>query len=226
MPRKCGSSKMEYTLIRSRRRTLALTVCGGRVTVRAPYGMPEEEVRRFVEQKRRWVETKIAEQYTAAARYAAVRQGICLLDSGTERPVYYGASKNMEEGGSFFLKNNKAVRSYFEKTRCWILYETVHSLSYKIGLTPHDVSLCDFKARWGSCDAEGRVKLNWRLAMLPPELRDYVIIHELCHLRELNHSAVFWRLVEKYCPSYREYRSRLRDFSFLTLMYRREKTQS
>lgn len=134
--------------------------------------------------------------------------------------------KTWKKAALFFLKSNKAVRSYFEKTRCWILYEAVHSLSHKIGLTPHDVSLCDFKARWGSCDAEGRVKLNWRLAMLPPELCDYVIIHELCHLRELNHSAVFWRLVEKYCPSYREYRSRLRDFSFLTLMYRREKTQS
>ena len=104
---------MEYTLIRSRRRTLALTVCGGRVTVRAPYGMPEEEVRRFVEQKRRWVESKIAEQNTAAARCAAVRQGICLLDSGTERPVYYGASKNMDGGGAFFSEKQQGGAELF-----------------------------------------------------------------------------------------------------------------
>ena len=208
---------IEYRIERSSRRTVVITVRPGEVIVRAPYGVSEETLRRFVESKHDCV---------TAQRFGQVRSMCALLDEGEEKPVCFGAEKSFERDGVFYFRDATKVRRYFERTRGWMLAEGVHAFSLKAGLRAQDVRLCDFKARWGSCDAEGRVKLNWRLAMLPPELRDYVIIHELCHLRELNHSAVFWRLVEKYCPSYREYRSRLRDFSFLTLMYRREKTQS
>ena len=216
-------NNMDYDLIRSRRRTLSVTVCGGRVTVKAPYGMAEEAIQKFITDKRRWIESKIAEQNLSAARFAAVKNGEALLDAGMVKSVYFGASNNTETNNAFNLKGIGAVRSYFERTRGWLLYEYVHTFSRGMGVSPGDVSLCDFKARWGSCDADGRVKLNWRLTMLPPELRDYVIIHELSHLRELNHSAAFWRIVEKYCPNYRKYRKALRDYAFLTQLYRKAK---
>ncbi len=59
------------------------------------------------------------------------------------------------------------------------------------------------KSRWGSCSRKGTVSLNWRLIQLPEAVRDYIIVHELMHLRELNHSARFWREVERACPDYR-----------------------
>ena len=209
-----------YRLIRSRRRTLSLTVRDGQVTVKAPYGMADEIILKFVNDKKSWIAAKIGEQNSSAALFSAVKDGSCLLDAGTERPVRYGALKNTEVGNMFLLKNTDSVRRYFEKSRGWILFESLHSFSEKMCVSPEDVTLCDFKARWGSCDAAGRIKLNWRLTMLPPELRDYVIIHELSHLRELNHSSLFWSVVKEYCPLYRTYRKRLRDFSFLTQLYR------
>lgn len=216
-------NKIEYKLVRSRRRTLSLTVSGGKVVVRAPYGMSDETIRRFIVEKSGWITSKIAEQKRASSQFLSVNAGECLLDAGEEKPVCYGSAKNSETDDSFFLKNKNAVRSYFEKTRGWLLYECVHSFSRIMQLEPKEVTLCDFKARWGSCDATGRIKLNWRLTMLPPELRDYVIVHELSHLRELNHSAAFWRIVGQYCPAYRICRNRLRNFSFLTQLYRRER---
>lgn len=214
-------NNIPFRLIRSRRRTLSLTVSGGRVTVKAPYGMPDDIILKFINDKTRWIQTKIEEQNSSAALFSSVKSGACLLDAGKERPVRYGAPKNTEDGNGFRLKNADAVRRYFEKSRGWILYESLYAFSRKMRVAPADVALCDFKARWGSCDADGRIKLNWRLTMLPPELRDYIIVHELSHLRELNHSAQFWAAVGEYCPGYRVYRKRLRDFSFLTQLYRK-----
>ena len=214
-------NSIDYDLIRSRRRSLSVTVRDGHVTVKAPYGMAEEAIRKFIADKRRWIESKIAEQNFSSVRFAAVRNGEALLDEGAAKPVCFGASKNAESDDAFYLKGSGTVRGYFEKTRGWLLYEYVHAFSRNMGVSPSDVSLCDFKARWGSCDADGRLKLNWRLTMLPPELRDYVIIHELSHLRELNHSAAFWRVVGRYCPNYRECRKALRDYAFLTQLYRK-----
>ena len=83
------------------------------------------------------------------------------------------------------------------------------------------MKLRDFKARWGSCDAKGVVSLNWRLTMLPLPLRDYVLVHELCHRRHLDHSPAFWAEVARFCPDYAHLRGELRAYSFLTLLYRK-----
>lgn len=158
-----------------------------------------------------------------AAKYRTVKNGESILDAGKVKAVFYGADKNTENDDSFFLKDPNAVRNFFEKTRGWILFECLHSFSRVMGVSPEKVSLGDFKARWGSCDAAKHIRLNWRLTMLPPALRDYVIVHELSHLCELNHSPAFWRIVQRFCPSYRSCRKQLREFSFLTDLYRRRK---
>jgi predicted metal-dependent hydrolase len=72
------------------------------------------------------------------------------------------------------------------------------------GLTIDRVTIRNQRSRWGSCSRRGAVALNFRLVQMPPAVRDYVLIHELMHLKQPNHSIRFWRLVEKACPSFRE----------------------
>ena len=79
------------------------------------------------------------------------------------------------------------------------------------GVVYKQVAIRDQKSRWGSCSARGNLNFNYKLALLPPQLADYIIIHELCHLREMNHSAKFWKLVVEACPRYKEYRKELRN---------------
>ena len=67
------------------------------------------------------------------------------------------------------------------------------------------------KTRWGGCSAKGNLNFNCLLMLMPQEVRDYVVIHELCHRREMNHSAAFWTEVERYCPDYRLHRKWLKD---------------
>ncbi|HIZ09084.1 MAG TPA: M48 family metallopeptidase [Candidatus Borkfalkia avicola] len=211
-------SEVRYRIFRSRRRTLTITVSEGEVVVRAPLGASDELVGRFVAEKEGWILKKIEEQ--TSGEFADVMEGKTLLDDGVRKPVKYGAARSEEKGGEFFLKNEKAVRPFFERTRCLFLPDEVFELSRRTGMMPADVSVRDFKARWGCCDADGRIRLNWRLVMLPPVLREYVLIHELCHLKEMNHSAAFWKLVGKHCGDYRQRRRLLKKYSFLTRMYR------
>ena len=211
-------SDVRYRIVRSRRRTMTITVSEGKVVVRAPLGASDELVGRFVAEKEGWILKKIEEQ--TGGEFADVMEGKTLLDDGVRKPVKYGAARSEEKGGEFFLKNEKAVRPFFERTRCLFLPDEVFELSRRTGMMPADVSVRDFKARWGCCDADGRIRLNWRLVMLPPALREYVLIHELCHLKEMNHSAAFWKLVGKHCGDYPQRRRLLKKFSFLTRMYR------
>ena len=77
------------------------------------------------------------------------------------------------------------------------------------------ITVGSFKSKWGSCDSEGHIKLNWKVVMLPKELIDFIIFHEICHLKEMNHSRNFYNELSKFCPNHRQHRAILKSYSFL-----------
>ena len=80
-------------------------------------------------------------------------------------------------------------------------------VKYWVGVTGYvvyDIRIKDLKSRWGSCSSKGNLNFNYRLLYLPQALREYIIVHEICHLKEMNHSKRFWDLVEKYFPEYKK----------------------
>jgi hypothetical protein len=91
------------------------------------------------------------------------------------------------------------------------LTERVHILSQQTDLPPASVQVRQYKARWGSCKITGDIQLNWKLIMAPPAVIDYVIIHELCHLQQHNHSPAFWALVDSFDPAHQRHRQWLKD---------------
>jgi predicted metal-dependent hydrolase len=91
-----------------------------------------------------------------------------------------------------------------------VLPERLYDLANQYGLVVKGVSIRSQKTRWGSCGRNGHISLNWRLVLMPGWVRDYVLVHELMHLRRLDHSPKFWRLVEAVCPDYRTARQWLR----------------
>lgn len=88
-------------------------------------------------------------------------------------------------------------------------YAAIARLAPAYGVVPAGVSIRDQKSRWGSCSRDGRLAFNWRIARLPPRLADYVVVHELCHLLEFNHSPRFWALVARTMPDHRALRKAL-----------------
>lgn len=110
----------------------------------------------------------------------------------------------------------KSLKTAYKKWAKRELSARTEELSAVCRLPFRAFRLTDAKGKWGSCNSEHCIALNWRLIILPTELRDYVIVHELCHTKYLNHSAAFWSEVARFLPNYRTLRSRLKEFGFLT----------
>jgi hypothetical protein len=101
-----------------------------------------------------------------------------------------------------------------------LLLSLLRQEATRTGLSPSRVTVRDMRARWGSCSASGRVTLNWRLAMAPEPVARYVVLHELAHLRHLDHSPRYWELVGRLCPGWREQRAWLSRHGWLLLELR------
>ena len=169
---------MNYTLtlLRSRRRTLGIEILSpDRVLIRAPLKMPAAEIRRIVEEKRGWIETHLAE----AARRAAAATRFPPLSPQE-------ISDLADEALAFFPPR-------------------VRFFAQQIGVRYGRVTIRNQKTRWGSCSSKGNLNFNCLLMLCPPEVRDYVIVHELCHRLEMNHGPRFWAAVEKTLPDYRQH---------------------
>ena len=92
-----------------------------------------------------------------------------------------------------------------------ILPEKVRRFADQMGISYGRVTIRSQRTRWGSCSVKGNLNFNCLLMLMPREVQDYVVVHELCHRKEMNHSAAFWAEVEKYCPDYRIHRKWLKD---------------
>lgn len=113
------------------------------------------------------------------------------------------ASTVQGDGRTHFL-------AWYRRRAAGVLNDRVAHWAPLVGVVLPPVAVKDMRSRWGSCSAKGRISLHWGLVLLPLEMADYVVVHELVHLQELNHGKTFWRGVERLVPDYRERRKRLR----------------
>ena len=120
------------------------------------------------------------------------------------RPVMRRKNSRIE-----FLKHKEAARE--------LVMRRVPELNKEYGFRVGRIAVRNQKSRWGSCSAQGNLNFNYRIALLPAHLSDYIIVHELCHLGEMNHGRRFWDLVARTMPDYRERRRELRAISLLSL---------
>lgn len=167
---------MDYRIIRSRRKTAAIQITpGGEILVRCPLGMPQGEIRRFVDSKRGWIETHLR-------RLPPVQPP--LTEAGL-RTLAALAKAQLPDRVAFFAP--------------------------QVGVTWGRITIRSQKTRWGSCSSKGNLNFNCLLMLTPPEIQDYVVVHELCHRKQLNHSHAFWADVERILPDYRERKKWLKD---------------
>ncbi|WP_286265123.1 M48 family metallopeptidase [Thalassotalea atypica] len=217
---------VNYDIIRSaRRKTLALQVKQGEITVRAPIELCERYIEKFVQTKSAWLEAKVNEQKLAKSQHRIS------FESGSVVP-FLGENKVLTIVGSstsnVSIENESLIislrvcdkqkpRGNNQQEQAQFVYEqwlknqasiyigsrlsaqaALMSLKYK------SVVFKRYKARWGSCNNRAELSFNYLLMMCPKRVVDYVIIHELSHLIFLNHSKEFWQLVKQYCPNYKE----------------------
>ncbi len=199
-------------LIRSKRRTLSLIVeIDGTLTVRAPLRMKEADIRRFIEAKKSWVKRKQAQTREEAVIPHQFVDGETFWYLGQEVPlriVPNGKPALVMDG---FFKLAESARSqaqsvfeaWYKKQARALLTERVEFFAHAQGFKVKKIRISSARTRWGSCSAKGTLSFTWRLVMAPPDVIDYVVVHELCHLKELNHSKAFWAQVEAILPDYK-----------------------
>lgn len=174
--------KWNVRIEKSKRKTLYLTVQeGNEVCVKTPLWYPDREIYRFLEQKKGWIE----KQMERIAR----------------------ESKRLEEDGALTAAELKALAELATK----VIPQKVAYYARILGVSYGRITIRNQRSRWGSCSSEGNLNFNCLLMLAPSEVVDYVVVHELCHRLEMNHSARFWAHVESVLPDYRERRRWLKD---------------
>lgn len=171
---------MQVKVIRSRRRTIAIEIDRElQVTVRAPFRMRQEDIFAFVESKTDWIHTHLEKMQCQRQRAGG---------QAAPPPL------SVEE-----------LRILAEQAR-QVIPERVAYFARQMGVTYGRITIRNQKTRWGSCSSKGNLNFNCRLMKAPPAVLDYVVVHELCHRLEMNHSPRFWAKVEQVMPEYREHR--------------------
>jgi len=226
---------LSYTLLRSgkRRKTLCLQVArDGRIDIRAPLFTPQDEIEKFFLNKLDWLRDRLRKRDRLPEERSprAFREGETFLFMGTAYPLRIEPADSALEGRLFFdsrhfvLGRSDPARGreiftawYGEQARRHI-GERLEEFSRRLELFPRSFRITAARSFWGSCSAADRLAFNWRLIMAPCSVIDYVIVHELQHLAEKNHSPAFWKRVALVIPDYRDRKLWLRkNGSFLNL---------
>jgi len=190
------------------------------LTVVIPREYPLSKLPDLIQGKRRWVLSKLEMYGEARRKYAANVDTACYL--GRELRISALPDGDNPAGLSFsgdelllHLKteedNRRSIEFWLRSQAGLIIKELAEKHSLKIGVKYSALRIRSARTRWGSCSPSGAISFNWKLIMAPLPVIEYVVIHELCHLRELKHSKRFWGMVGAFCPDWRAHRKWLRN---------------
>ena len=201
------------------RRRISLTIDERGLRAGAPRGVGRSEIEAFIHQHADWVLQKLADVAASARpRHIAVRDGLRLplLGGESEVRVLPGANRCRWIADTLLLEvrpaadlNLLAKRGLQRRALTHFGARLAH-FAPQLGVTLPPLGLSSARTRWGSCSRASGVRINWRLIHLPAHLGDYVVVHELAHLHEMNHGPRFWAWVERACPDWQLARKELR----------------
>lgn len=217
----------------SRKGSIALKVEPNRVALMVPKNMSAETISSFINSEQSWLLAKITSQQQKMPKQLNFKHS-SELDSELllfgKKIIYkenYGLLVNKityqfnDNTLTLFCKQQRALKnisasirtiaiSFFVQQLDEFIKCTLPSLAKIIQVDPSIISIKNYKSRWGSCCANGQIQFNWRLAMAPKAVIEYVIIHELCHLIHANHSKQYWQIVAIFCPNYKQQKAWLK----------------
>jgi len=216
-----GEGHVDYVLVRRRgRRGVGLKVDESGLTVSAPGTMPLARIEALVRESERWIVRKVAEWSARRVPPVSWHEGAALPYLGEQLRLALSigprARAMLREGVLHVVTRDgseEAVRlaaiAWYKSAAKAYLEPRLLALAARAGIAAPRLMLSSALARWGSCNSRREVRLAWRLVKAPRDLVDYVICHELAHLRHMDHSAAFWAEVERQCPGHAELRKRL-----------------
>jgi predicted metal-dependent hydrolase len=208
-----------------RKKSASISLLGDLVKVSVPMTLSDSRIRDLVTKRTPWIKNKLQEQSdrpTPAAREYVSGETVTYLGKNYRLKVLIGDQPSMKLRRGYFeatvtkvdIDPKNTIRCLLER---WYrshaenrLGEKTVRLARVVGVNPSSVTVKNYKSRWGSCSTKGDISYNWRIILAPHSIVDYVVVHELCHMLEHNHSSKYWKHVERHVPNWRECREWLK----------------
>lgn len=229
-----------YQIRRSPRATrVRIVVTLNKIEVVAPLAVTEQHLHKFVSDKQQWILasqskllSKAPTQTAAPIRY---RANSLIPYQGQPYPLVLTKTQQKQVKIQFdngfivqhpdSLDDEQSHNAIKNALIAWLKQQAKAQVHYYVSrhmatyqLKPRSIIIRKQKSRWGSCGIHNDININWLLIMAPPEVLEYVVVHELCHIKERNHSPAFWRLVGQHLPNYEQQRAWLKQHG-LALMH-------
>ena len=220
---------IDYSIARSARRcSISIEVRAGKVVLRAPMTVADSVLLTFLSQKTDWVRSKIAEQqvivdavptrsYEAGAQLPFMDQPLTLV-------IGIGATaavKRVDNNLHVLLSSRSSqareqqikrlVSRWYQQQAVMLLTQKTQQLCQRMALVCTQVTIKATRSKWGHCTSAGAIQYNWQILLAPEAIVDYLVAHEVSHLRHHNHSAEFWALVGSVCPDFKQRRRWLKQ---------------
>lgn len=216
-----------YTLKRSNKRSsIGLRIDDNGLTVNVPSRASEKWLHSVLQEKSAWVVGKLESWQAKKPAPQQWVEGEPILFRGETFMLRIVSSlfdaPPQLHGSHLMIHVSKAdnqaaiekiIMQWYRREALQLFAECIAHFAPLMNVAPREIKLSNARAQWGSCTAHGTVRLNWQLIKMPLQLIDYVVVHELAHLVEMNHSAAFWREVGAVCPDYAKLRGELRKWS-------------
>jgi predicted metal-dependent hydrolase len=217
---------IHFKLIKSKRRRKTISVHikeDGTIVIHAPYRTSNGEIEKFIKEKQSWIIEKVSEREKRIKEVEkAFLPGEKFLYLGESYPLQIDKSNTEEPplklSFGHFILNEDHIEEARELFILWYkrqakekIVERTHYYSSRLQLFPEAIRITSANCRWGSCSRDNRLSFAWRMIMAPLPVIDYILIHELVHIREKNHSKRFWNYLESILPDYRKHRYWLRE---------------
>lgn len=231
------SKKVNLTFRRSKRaRRLRMQMNNeGKLTLVAPWYSTKKSVDRFVAQNIKWIEKQSAKietqkklrpkfRYQTGDTYYYFGEPVILSVNPSDRKLPTIKVRDDKMVITLHKKISKAdgvvavrntIEKFYRKKAEEVVHDRLQFFNEYYGFSYNRVTMRNQKTRWGSCSHSGNLNFNWRLIMAPIEVIDYVVVHELCHIGQMNHSPKFWSLVSQTTPDYKEVRKWLSNYHYL-----------
>ncbi|MBF2754684.1 MAG: M48 family metallopeptidase [Gammaproteobacteria bacterium AqS3] len=214
----------------NRKRSVAIQILGDTVRVRAPKTLSERRIHSIIAKRTAWIKRKLREQaerpalkpkeYVSGEAFQYLgrnyRLKVVKTPKASTKPSIkmqqgYLVATIPETTANPQRRIKALLRDWYQVRAEQRLKEKTERLAKVVGVTPRSITVRDYKSRWGSCSVKGDISYNWQIILAPHRIIDYVVIHELCHILEHNHSPQYWKQVEKYVPDWRDCRAWLKD---------------
>tara|TARA_B100000214_G_scaffold251465_1_gene184878 strand:+ start:400 stop:1110 length:711 start_codon:yes stop_codon:yes gene_type:complete len=218
---------LRVEVLRSKRKTSVLYIVGDELQIRVPNRVRDRKIVEILETKERWIRNKVIQlqnQRITNKREFISGESFSLFGRNLYLKVLEGGKVGTQliddylittvRGSEIGDLRKSRIKTYLEQ---WYIHEAYQKLEEKvmryskiIRVSPREIKVRNYKTRWGSCDNKGRLTFNFHLIKAPHEIVDYVVIHELCHMIQPNHSKFFWNEVARFDPSFKNHKKWLK----------------